>query len=243
MEAPAVLHIPHSSSVVPADIRTSLCLSDEELERELLLMTDWYTGELFALPCEQAMPVRFPISCLVLDPERFLDDSMEIMASRGMGVIYTRTCTGGLLRNEPTPVERSGLIARFYAPHHARLSHLVDLNLKSHGHCLIIDCHSFPSRPFPYEEDQRLERPEICLGTDGFHTPNWLVDTARDIISGKGFEVAINRPFSGTLVPTKHLRKEPAVLSIMIEINRGLYMNDIHERIDGGKATRVLNGG
>ena len=34
-------------------------MSDEELERELLLMTDWYTDELFALPASDAVTIRW----------------------------------------------------------------------------------------------------------------------------------------------------------------------------------------
>lgn len=47
MESEAVLHIPHSSFLVPFEIRESLHLSDEGLQRELLLMTDWFTDQLF----------------------------------------------------------------------------------------------------------------------------------------------------------------------------------------------------
>jgi hypothetical protein len=39
---------------IPAAVRMSLCLTDEELERGVLLMTEWYTDELFALPGSEA---------------------------------------------------------------------------------------------------------------------------------------------------------------------------------------------
>ncbi len=48
--------------------------------------------------------------------------------------------------------------------------------LKRKGKSLIIDCHSFPEKPFPYEEDQSLERPDICIGTDSYHSPQRLVE-------------------------------------------------------------------
>ena len=44
-------------------------------------------------------------------------------------------------------------------------------------HCLIIDGHSFPALPLPYELNQRAFRPDFCIGTDDFHTPEELVAT------------------------------------------------------------------
>lgn len=169
MSSFAVLHIPHSSTAIPPDMRGHLRMSDDELGQELLLMTDWYTDELFALA--DCISVRFPVSRLILDPERFLDDTEEVMSSHGMGVIYTRTSHGALLREPPTPVERSDLVNCLYAPHHSALCDAVDSALEHHGHCLVADCHSFPSRPLPYEHDQSPGRPQVCLGTDRTHTP------------------------------------------------------------------------
>jgi N-formylglutamate deformylase len=38
--------------------------------------------------------------------------------------------------------------------------------------------------------------------------------------------VAVDRPFSGAIVPLAHHRKTPAVRSLMIEVNRALYMDE-----------------
>ena len=80
MNVPAViLHIPHSSAEVPTDVRPQLLLGDDDLAAELRLMTDWYTDELFALPADEAVTVRFPVSRLVVDAERFEDPTAERM--------------------------------------------------------------------------------------------------------------------------------------------------------------------
>lgn len=50
-------------------------------------MTDHLTDVLFAVP--GVTSVRFPVSRLVLDPERFESDDREVMATKGMGVVYT----------------------------------------------------------------------------------------------------------------------------------------------------------
>src|ERR1039457_1854218 len=137
----AVVHIPHASLIVPRDVASDLLLTPEQLEHELLVMTDRYTDELFALPSSLATTVAFPASRVVLDPERFIDDAREPMARKGMGVIYTRTASGHPLRRPPSDDERQRLLARFYDPHHAALTTAVEAALAAHGTCLLVDGH------------------------------------------------------------------------------------------------------
>ncbi|HNV71991.1 MAG TPA: N-formylglutamate amidohydrolase [Candidatus Ozemobacteraceae bacterium] len=225
-QPPVVLHLPHSAVEIPPDVREKILLTDNELNKEILCMTDLYTDEIFALPEQQAVSIRYPVSRLVLDPERFLDDAHEEMAARGMGLVYTRTSRGENLRYPPGASEREELIRRFYHPHHDALRHAVERALSDHLNCLLIDCHSFPSRPLPYEADQRPDRPQICIGTDPFHTPYDLEQSAKKQFQACGWEVAINRPFAGALVPTPFFRQDYSVRAIMVEVNRGLYMNE-----------------
>ncbi len=116
--------------------------------------------------------------CLVSDSECFEDDKLESMASRGMGVIYTKTSEGQILRNKLSSDMRKRMLDLYYAPHHAKLSKVVSSILSKNGMALVIDCHSLPSSPLPYEKDQSENRADICIGTDSFHTPDWLTDTA-----------------------------------------------------------------
>ncbi|MDO8468148.1 MAG: N-formylglutamate amidohydrolase [Candidatus Peribacter sp.] len=221
-----VLHIPHASMVIPDHIRSAFLTTDDELHRELQRMTDRYTDELFALPGEFATTVRFPVSRLVVDPERFMEDSEEPMAKIGMGVIYTRTSEGLTLRLKPTQKEREGLLGWYYKQHHDCLTWAVARILEKQGFCLIIDAHSFSSKPLPHEPDQSPDRPEICIGTDPFHTPHMLSMVAAEAFQKCGFSVAIDRPFQGALVPMKYYRKEKRVFSVMIEVRRDLYMDE-----------------
>jgi N-formylglutamate amidohydrolase len=91
---------------------------------------------------------------------------------------------------------------------------------------LVVDCHSFPSVPLPYETDQRPQRPEICIGTDPCHSPASLVTAATEVFRGAGFATEIDRPFSGALVPEPFHGRDPRVWAIMIEVNRSLYMDE-----------------
>jgi N-formylglutamate amidohydrolase len=142
-----------------------------------------------------------------------------------MGVMHTRTGAGRALREPPCEAERATLIERhYYRSHHDRLTEAVTASLGRWRWCLVIDCHSFPARPLRYGLDQRIDRPETCIGTGDFHTPERLWRAAERLLENEGFRVAIDRPFAGALVPLPHYRENRSVLAIMIEVNRSLYM-------------------
>jgi N-formylglutamate amidohydrolase len=219
-----VLHIPHASTEIPSDVRESFVIDGAQLELELLRMTDHFTDELFALPADSASSVAYPVSRLVCDPERYPDDSEETMSALGMGVIYTQRHDLGPLRTRPTPSEREALLDRYYRPHHEALEDTVSAALAAHNQCLVIDCHSFPGTPLPYETDSA--RPDICIGTDEFHTPHALRDAAVSAFESAGLEVAVDRPFAGALTPASRYKKDHRVSAVMIEVNRRLYMDE-----------------
>lgn len=226
--SPTIIHVPHASTLVPPDVRESVLLTDEELALETLRITDLYTDELFSMPEGVATTVTFSVNRMIVDPERFLDDDLEPMAERGMGVIYTRTTSGSPLRQPPSSDQRSSLLARYYHPHHARLTHAVDSALEAFGRCLLVDAHSFPDQPLPCHNGLYASgvSPDFCLGTDAFHTPPEATEGLASALQSAGYTVQIDKPFSGTLVPMKHYRKDQRVASIMVEVNRRLYMDE-----------------
>ena len=221
-----VSHIPHSSLMIPADIREQFVISDEELRAELHSMTDHFTEELFCQAAPAATDVIFPVSRLVVDPERFENDADEPMASIGMGVIYEQSSTGNLLRRKSSPIERQRLLVEYYRPHHARLSKAVGEALQDGEKCLVLDCHSFPATALPYELGKYLQRLEICIGTDAFHTPDWLTALAVRTFQNAGFSVAVNEPFAGALVPSAFYQTDDRVLALMVEIRRDMYVDE-----------------
>lgn len=221
-----VVHVPHSSRVIPSDVRQTLLLDDAELRAEIIRMTDWFTEDLFDVPSDVGEMVIFPVSRLVVDPERFEDDAIEEMAARGMGAVYTRTSHLERLRSIVSASEREALIDRFYRPHHLRFAEAVSASLHSNGRCLILDAHSFPSDPLPYETHQSESRPEICIGTDEFHTPRWLQDEAVQAFGAFAGDIRLNRPFSGAIVPFDFYQLDRRVWSLMLEIRRDAYMDE-----------------
>jgi N-formylglutamate deformylase len=214
-----ILHIPHSSNHIP--FYDGYIPSNEVLEKEILKLTDWYTDELFSI--ESLPVVKADFSRVFCDVERFADDAKEEMAKHGMGMLYTSLDNGGKLRGL-TPDLRQRIYEGFYKPHHEKLEYFTQKALDEFGQVLIVDCHSFSHVPFHRDLDQSTDRPEICIGTDEYHTPVGLVVFVKEYFEAKGYECALNAPYSGSIVPTKYYKSEGRVCSIMIEINRDLYL-------------------
>lgn len=223
MKKTLILHLPHSSVVVPPDVRAEMLLDDQELAREILLITDRYTDELFVR--EGAVRVVSSWSRLVCDPERFRDDTDEPMAVHGMGAIYAKTSHGKVMR-ALSAERREEMMRRFYDPHHALLTEETARVLDAEGRCLIVDCHSFPSLALPFEADTVSPRPDICIGTSGFHTPAALAELVERYVAGRGLSTRRDFPFAGTITPMRFYGREPRVRSVMIEVNRKLYMDE-----------------
>ena len=217
--SPVMIHVPHSSTLVPKEDMKNFI--GDELEGELLRMTDHYCDDLFK--CKHDMLV-FPYSRLVCDVERFKDDKDEPMAAIGMGFAYTHGSNHQKIRGL-TSEDKLGIEVCYYDRHHKKLEHMVRRKLLEHDKCLIIDGHSFPGVPLPYEKDDRSERPDICVGTDDYHTDKDLAAITSRFFEKKGYNVAFNDPFSGSIVPIRYYQKDPRMQSIMIEVNRNRYID------------------
>ncbi|GAB2684263.1 N-formylglutamate amidohydrolase [Nocardia thraciensis] len=224
-ESPVLLHVPHGSRTIPAEVRQRILLDDAGLTAELDRMTDAHTALIAERAAEQAAvrPWMFTnqLSRLVVDPERFPDEREEMRAV-GMGAVYTRTSSGERLRVADEDNERS-LLTSYFEPYAEAVADAVDARLAAVGRALVIDVHSYPTVRLPYELHTG-PRPEVCLGTDAIHTPPRLSTIARKTFSA--FEIGLNSPFAGTYVPLRHYATDPAVSALMVEIRRDRYMRE-----------------
>jgi N-formylglutamate amidohydrolase len=219
--SPGVLHVPHAGRRIPPWVRQQIVLDDSALEIELGHMTDAGTDVLAERVVGSAHRrpwlVLNHLSRLVVDPERFPDDR-EVMRRVGMGAVYTRTAHGQVLRSDDSDHKRL-LIRRVYEPYAAAVADVVQGRLSACGAAVVIDVHSYPSAPLPYELYPDARRPAVCLGVDEVHTPRWLLDSAYEAFAAQG-DVVENEPFRGTYVPLRHYGTDLRVSSLMVEMRR-----------------------
>ncbi|MFD1615824.1 N-formylglutamate amidohydrolase [Gelatiniphilus marinus] len=216
-----ILHIPHSGNKIP--IKDGYILEDKVLENEIFKLTDWHTQDLYCVKnCES---IIFEYSRIFCDPERFSDDLQEPMAKVGMGVLYEKTDDGETMRIISKEL-RHKILNEYYFKHHSKLNDAVEKQLKLNNRALILDCHSFPNIPMKRSQHKVVPRPDYNIGTDRFHTPKKLIDISVDFFKKRNFTLGIDYPFSGSIVPMEYYQKNKKVESIMLEINRKLYLKE-----------------
>lgn len=224
-----LIHIPHSSRVIPQDVRADLLLSDEVLKLELDEVTDSLTDQLAHSALEKLdrrvpRPALFinQLSRFVIDPERFPDDR-EAMNKVGMGAVYRKTTTGAQLR-DPS-FQDSELLDRYFHPYSAALADAVSKILEKNGRVVIIDLHSYRARQHRNAINHGQRRPAMCIGTDPFHTPRWLFEIFQEIFNEIG-DCYENEPYAGTYIPLRFYQVEPRVTSIMMETRADTFLDE-----------------
>jgi len=214
-----VLHIPHSSIHIPIIDG----FNQELIKSEIDKLTDWSTDDIFNI--DGITKIVTPFSRIFCDVERFSDDNLEPMYQLGRGYYYTHTDNGEVLRQNNLKLKHK-ILNEYYLPHHNLFNELISEKLKLYDEAFIIDCHSFSDIPFHSDLIKDSNRPDICIGTDDFHTPSELTNNIVTEFEKIGYSVKINTPYSGTIVNNDSYNIDKRVKSIMIEINRKLYMDD-----------------
>lgn len=206
-----VLNIPHSSFVFPFGFDAW----EEGMQKEIERLTDKYTDRIFVPDVDNPniFAVIYPYSRFFCDVERLMNDPMEEI---GQGIIYKRF--NGKKRD--VPVADDPRIMATYM-NHIRLLRACLKDEQS----FMVDCHSFPPD---------LSDVEICIGlNDDWSRPSdTLINNVIGIFESYGLKTAINTPFSNSISPEYHFRYK----SLMIEINKKLYLNENGALLQSGIA-------
>lgn len=222
--SPIICNVPHSGIVIPEEFRSDFVLNHTDLDKEVLYMADNFTNYLYGELLYVSSYIISRISRIVLDIERFQNEEDEPMSKVGMSALYTHTSNGEVLRN--ISAENKIALEKIYKNYHDAFTKLVSDSLVQNNKAIIVDCHSFPSVPRVYEPEQGLNRPDICIGVDEYHTPKELVEILKAQFEKLGYRVEINTPFAGSIVPLDYYKKDKRVISVMVEVNRKLYINE-----------------
>lgn len=224
MNSNILINIPHSSIYLPTIFTEKLLIDKKYLEKEKDILTDIYTDDLFSN--ENCNILKCNFSRLFCDVERFRNDKYETMSKIGMGAIYTNTTKGDKLLNKDEEYNEF-VLKNFYDKYHNHFNKLCENILSSYNKCIIIDAHSFSkelitSLKIPITKNI----PDFCIGFEKEFCDYEIINIIETKIKKNNYSVTFNYPYSGSIVPNKYyISKDNRVKSIMIEINKKVYLN------------------
>ena len=158
-------------------------------------------------------------SRFVVDLERYLDNSKEPMASKGMGYLYDRLIDGRPF--DRTIFGNETYFTQYYKHKHAQLKESIE---RIGDGAILLDLHSFNPVPLACDMDKTPNRPDICLGFNGDNTKpaDSLLQALKSHFEDNGLKVAFNTPFNGAMTTNTATK----YTSLMIEINKKCYLKD-----------------
>ena len=118
-----LIHIPHSSYLIPEEYKRLFLLKGGNLKQEQIKMTDSYTDELFNI--RGIKQHIFPISRLICDVERFRNEEDEEMTKQGMWVCYTNTSDCKPLKKVDCQ-HKQEILKKYYDKHHSAFETVFD---------------------------------------------------------------------------------------------------------------------
>jgi N-formylglutamate amidohydrolase len=236
--APFVLCSPHSGSVYPPDFLAISRLNPHALRKS----EDCFVDELFLPIAAEGAPLiaaRFPRAYLdvnrepyELDPELFhgpLPDyanTQSVRVAGGLGTIARIVADGEEIYRSKLPLAMGlARVEQLYIPFHAALSELIEATRQRFGYAILIDCHSMPSAAMAPAGGPR---PDVVLGDRfGASADCKITRFLKDVLVGLGYEVQMNRPYAGGYITEHYGRPARDVHAVQIEVNRGLYLNEL----------------
>ena len=214
-----LIHLPHCGTKIPNKYLNDYFLEKKELEHNIYNYCDLYTDELFNQMFKNFGGVKSPYSRLFFDPERFGNDDEEKMYKKyRLGWFYENS----ILSKKPLrKIDNKNSIRKYFENHHKELNEKTEEKLKLYDKCTVIDCHSFSNERYWFH-NKELSLPDICIGFEDNHIDETLVDIIKNEF--ECYDIGINTPYNGSLVPTNYWGKDFRVKSVMIEINKKLYL-------------------
>lgn len=235
---PLVLSLPHSGQIFPEEFFELTKLSPQELRSNEDLFMDELLAPLFK---ENIAALKMNIARAFIDVNRDkieLDEKMyddypadkiifeNSRCRSGYGLIHRVTALSKPIYKAPISYAEVLLrIKNVYDVYHKRLNAIIAKHTQKFGFCIVLDCHSMPSKICSIMDDNK--KIDICLG-DLFaqSCPLQISDILLNNLQSKGYEVLKNVPYSGAYTTFNYCQPRKKIYTLQLEVNRSLYANE-----------------
>lgn len=235
---PIVLSSPHSGCDFPQEFLQNSCRSESELRSS----EDSFVNDIIIDASNAGIPMismNIPRTFVDVNRDKIeIDDTMYFDKAPSPDTVGSRRCRVGLgvihrivAQNKPiydgliSYEEAQERIKYVYEPYHKRLKQLIDKCQKKFGFCLLVDCHSMPSKICNIMNESKPV--EFCISNLFDEScPAPISAFIGEQLSQKGYRVEFNRPYAGAFITFNYCQPRKNIHTLQLEINRSLYMDE-----------------
>ncbi len=232
-DSPLLVSVPHDGRLIPDEQRARMTEAGLAIPD-----TDWHVAELYDFARElgaSLLVARY--SRYVVDLNRPPDDGSLYEGQVATGLCPQYTFAGDHLYSDGAPLspaEVAGRIERYWRPYHDRLAQTLGELRARHGHALLWDAHSIPSR-VPRLFDGEL--PVLNLGNyDGRSCDAAIADLLYRLASESPYSTVLNGRFRGGYITRQYGDPAGGVQAVQLELAQRAYMDEATLQLDPGRA-------
>jgi len=236
---PLILSIPHCGTVFPEEFLRavepdvmSLRKNEDIFVKDLIEPAIKQTGiPALCLNINRAF-IDVNRAKVEIDPNMFYDypkDDLGLNQQRsrfGLGIIHKITADSQPIYSGKLSYKEAELrIKNIYDVYHKKLKSLVDRAIEKFGFCLVLDCHSMPSKICSIiSESPRID---FCLGNLFEQScPNKISFFVENELVKREYYVAKNRPYSGAFITFNYCEPRRQSYTLQLEVNREIYADE-----------------
>lgn len=228
---PIVLSVPHAGRDYPSVLAGRLRVPMASIR----LLEDRFADQLVDPALTTGVPtIIADVPRLMIDLNRAPDDldpdlvrgghncgsHPSAKARAGLGLIPTRLWGVGPLWRAPFDAEDvAERLRTVHTPYHEALARALAQAKRRWTTALLIDLHSMPPLG-------TADAPDIVIGDRfGSSAGAQITATAETTLTGLGFRVAINAPYAGGYIISRHANPRADIHALQIEVDRRLYLD------------------
>jgi N-formylglutamate deformylase len=234
--SPIVLDVSRSGREYPCDFRSPASFTDVHDNASMYVEELWgaapETGATLLYACFPNTYIDVNRGELDLD-ENLIEGPWPVplkptaITRRGLGLLKTVTRYGEKMHERKyTVAEVEERLDRYYRPYHRELARLIEGTHKRFGKVWHLSCHCMSAVGAPTHPDPGAPRTDICLGNrDGTTCSTEFIEFLGGVFRNLGYSVKNNFPYAGGELNARHGDPKNGVESIMVELNKKLFMD------------------
>jgi N-formylglutamate deformylase len=149
------------------------------------------------------------------------------VSKRGLGLLKSKSRYGEPVHERKlTVAEVMERLEKYHRPYYAELAQNLERMKSSFGFVAQLSCHCMSAVGAPTHPDPGKDRPDFNLGNvNGKTSSKEFIEFVEATLKGLGYSVGMNFPYNGGELNARFGDPKNGVESIMVEINKKLFMD------------------